>query len=700
MIASRRWRSFVSSPFTATMLIAALAAGLVLALRAAGALEGLELAAYDALIRLRADRGAKDPQILLVAVGERDIQKLGRWPISDAVLAQVVERLDRAGARAIGLDMYRDIAVPPGTDRLYEILSRTSRLIAVTMIGDAVSPRVDPPPPLRGTEQVAFNDVLIDSDGIVRRGLLFISDGTRNLPSFALSLVLMYLGDTGVTIQPDPANPQALRLGAAVIDPLESHDGPYVGVDARGYQFLLDFRAGSRAFETVSLTSLLAADVPADAIRGRIVIIGVDAGSVKDHFFTPLSRGAVEGEQDAGLAVHAHAVNQLLRMAVGGEPLLHLPSKTREALLIVACGLIGSLVALRVRSPWRRVLTTAAGLGGLAAGAYLAFVWHWWLPLVPAAGCWLFATGGTTAYLSYREAIERAALMALFSRHVSADVAEAIWAQRDEFADQRGRPRSRHLVVTVLFADIEGYTPTAESLSPEELLDWLNACMGAIAGEIGRHGGMVAQYVGDEVIAIFGAPVARTSEAAIAQDAVRAVECALAIEAALVSLNQHFRSQGRPPATMRIGIFTGPVVSGLLGSRERAEYTVIGDTVNTASRLESFEKAQFRPDPDIAPCRILVGGTTLAYVGDRFVTEFVGDRMLKGKRHPVAVYRVLGRQPAVVLGRSKEVIHEQDDSNLHPMASAREPWTVPGGTGPGHDGPRETASGGIAGRKA
>ena len=94
---------------------------------------------------------------------------------------------------------------------------------------------------------------------------------------------------------------------------------------------------------------------------------------------------------------------------------------------------------------------------------------------------------------------------------------------------------------------------------------------------------------------------------------------------------------------MRIGIFTGPVVAGTLGSAERSEYVVVGDTMNTAARLENFDKTLFPPDPDEAPCRILIGEPTLGYVGDRFETERVGDVTLKGKEHTVGVYRVIGR---------------------------------------------------------
>jgi len=275
--------------------------------------------------------------------------------------------------------------------------------------------------------------------------------------------------------------------------------------------------------------------------------------------------------------------------------------------------------------------------------AYLAFIAGWWWPVVPPALAWLSATGFVVAYESYRGSAERGTLMRLFSQHVSKEVAEAIWREREQFAEG-GRPRPRSLVVTALFTDLAGFTTVSEGITPEELMDWLNVYMSHMAEEISRHGGVISQYSGDAIVVLFGVPVPRRTEAEITEDAVNAVRCALAMDRRLLGLNQRWEAEGKPTVGMRAGILTGPAVAGTLGSTDRFEYVVLGDTLNTASRLESFDKGVHPPDPLVQPCRILIGGSTLEYVRDLFETEWVAEARLKGKQQLVAIYRVLGER--------------------------------------------------------
>jgi len=613
----------------------------LLGLRRVGALEPLELATYDWYMRLRLFEPAPDPRLMLVSITEQDIGRYG-WPLSDGVLAQALELLVRDRPRAVGLDIYRDVRVSPGSDRLDRVLTSDRRIVAVMKFGDGQSTGVAPPGVLKSTDQVGFNDILVDPGGTVRRGLLFLDDGATTTYSFALRLALLYLRPAGIIPQPDANDPGQLRLGRTTIRPLGPNDGPYVDADARGYQFLLDFKGGRTLLPSVSLTDLLAGRIEPQMVRDNIVLVGVGAESVKDDFYTPYSRGLRAGQQMAGVAVHAHIVSQLLRMAMDGAKPTETAAGWQEVSWILLWSAVGGLVGLGVRSPWRFSLAAGGGLVGLGLLDFLAFGRGWWLPLVPPAMGWLASAALVTAYVSSLERKQRAALMQLFSRHVSKEVAATIWQQRDQFLDGR-RPRSQQLVVTALFTDLTGFTTVSEKLPPEALMEWLNEYMDAMARQVSTQGGVIRQYAGDSIVVVFGVPIARRTDAEIAQDATKAVTCALAMERTLLELNHRWQADHRPTTGMRIGIFTGPVVAGSLGSAERSEYVVVGDTVNTASRLESFDKDLFPPDPMTRPCRILIGETTRRYLGEQFETEPVGQVSLKGKERTVAIYRVLGR---------------------------------------------------------
>jgi len=179
-------------------------------------------------------------------------------------------------------------------------------------------------------------------------------------------------------------------------------------------------------------------------------------------------------------------------------------------------------------------------------------------------------------------------------------------------------------------------------MEPQVLMDWLNQYMETMVDVVEKqHNGLVNKFIGDAIMAVFGIPIPSTTEEGIADDATRAVDCALSMRRELEELYTVWREQNAPLIRMRVGIFTGPLVAGSLGGIERQEYTVLGDTVNTASRLESFDKNI----DENSSCRILIGETTLQYIGKQFLVERVGEVFLKGKFSTVTIYRVIGRNP-------------------------------------------------------
>lgn len=642
---------FLRSPLAASLLVSTLVFLSIIGLRGTGALESLELAAYDWNIRLRPETFGPDPRIVLIGITDNDIRNQGLWPLTDSTLAQVLEILTQYRPRAVGLDIYRDVPVPPGRKELEAILTSNRHIITVMKIGDGVSDGIPPSPVLKHTDQVGFNDILVDPGGIVRRGLLFLDDGEKTAYSFALRLALLYLQAEGIMPQPNPSNPQHIRLGQTTIRPFETNDGGYIGADARGYQFLLDFKGARGSFPFFPLTTLLSGRIDPEAIKDKIVLIGVAAEGVKDFFYTPYSRGLQAEQQISGIELHAHIVSQLLRFALQGTSPIAAASGWHEGAWVLLWSVMGGALGLWVRSPWRFSLLGTCGLLILGLAVYFAFLGGWWIPLVPAAMAWFISAALVTAYMSNQEKRQRAILMQLFGRHVSQEVAEVIWQEREQFLDG-GRLRPQRLTATVLFTDLIGFTSVSEKLDSQTLMDWLNEYMEAMADQITEHGGVINKYIGDSIMAVFGVPLARKSEAEISRDAVNAVNCALSMGRTLTQLNSRWGEQHLPTIGMRIGIFTGPVVAGSLGSAQRLEYAVVGDTVNTASRLESFDKDLIDPDLIDSPCRILIGEATLRYLGHQFQVKRVGEATLKGKDEKITIYSVVGR-----LKEGREELH-------------------------------------------
>jgi adenylate cyclase len=207
-----------------------------------------------------------------------------------------------------------------------------------------------------------------------------------------------------------------------------------------------------------------------------------------------------------------------------------------------------------------------------------------------------------------------------------------------------GRVAARDVVCTVLFSDLENFTPVSERLGPARLMDWLNRYMDIMAGLVLEHGGIVDDYFGDAIMADFGVPLERTTELEYARDARNAVDCALAMRAAIAELNKRNAEQDLPPVRMRVGIATGEMVVGFLGTSQRMKYTTIGDTVNTAARLESYGKELPPMEPVEGPCRILVADSTAQRLGDDYRIQSVGALALKGKSELVNVYTVLSKE--------------------------------------------------------
>ena len=624
-----------------------LAAAAVIALRAGGALQALELVGYDAFVRAqspgRLDTYAERSRVALIVASEADLEKLD-FPLPDDAVAGVLERVLAQKPRAVGLDVYRHRPQPPGTSRLEKVFRQNDNLFVITKFEEPGHKRAIPPPPSLASrpERIGFADMVEDSDGVARKGLLYLDDGKTVFTSLSGRVALAFLAADGIA--PRPAANGFVTLGKTTVVPLEPNDGPYVDADAAGYQFLLDFAGGRSPFPTWRFEEVLEGKLPEDALAGRAVFVGVTAESAKDFFATPFREGKGAVEPVFGVALHAHAASQLIRMAKGESQPLALAGAWGEAAWIGAWCLGGAFLGTRQRRLHWYVLFALAGLCFLAGITYLAFGARLWLPLAPPAIGFVIAAGLVTAWLTRRESAQRALLMGIFSRYVSSPLAADIWERRAELLDG-GRLKPRRLAATVLFSDIKGFTPISEKLDAAGLMDWLSEYLDRMAALVHRHGGVVDKFIGDAVMAVFGLyGDPKDPERSRVLGAGAALECALAMREELALLNKAWAERGLPPIGIRIGLHTGPLAYGTVGGGQRVESTVIGDTVNIASRLESYDKEAVDPEEPQAAVRILVTSDTLSPWSASYRTWEVGEVRLKGRDEPVRVYGIRGRK--------------------------------------------------------
>lgn len=369
-----RWRGVL-------VTVPSIAGGLLL-LRFAGALQLMELVALDQMFRLRPVE-AVDSRIVLVTIDESDIKQLGQWPMSDAALARVITSLKQQQPRVIGLDLFRDLPVEPGHLALVNVFTTTPNLIGIEkVIKTAKGEVVQAPPLLKQRDQVSAIDLLLDTDGRVRRSLLYLrTQDNRSIFTLGARLAFLYLDQQGIRRQALNPDQSQFRLGRAVFTPLQSNAGGYVGIDAGGYQILSNFPKFQQGFRTISLTDVLQGRLPRDLVRDRIVFIGLTAESVNDKFFTSYTTDAIAAP--AGVEVHALLASQLLSAALDGRPLLNVYAEPMEWLWIVAWSTIGAVIGWTASSPRQTVFKVVLLGVALCGGAYVFFLLGWWVMIMP-----------------------------------------------------------------------------------------------------------------------------------------------------------------------------------------------------------------------------------------------------------------------------------------------------------------------------
>jgi CHASE2 domain-containing sensor protein/two-component sensor histidine kinase len=374
--------------------------GVIIA-RSIGALQFLELEAFDQLLRLRPPE-SMDKRIVIVGITEEDIQRTKAYPIPDGEIADLLKRLQIYQPTAIGLDIFRDIAVEPGHAELTSMFRTYPNIIGVEMaLSDRRGFTVAPPPTLP-PEQVGFADTVLDIDGYQRRSLLGAHNPQQEYRfSFTVRLAERYLAARGIELDNGLRDPDAMRFGKIELTRIQPNSGGYIRADAGGNQILLNVRSGATPFRVLSLAQIKAGQFDPNWIRGKIVLIGMMSFSAKDL----ASSGAIASINPGrihGVEMQAHATSQILSAVLDQRPLLQVWADGWEYLWIVAWGLLGMSLGRFVRSPWKMLFGLGVVIVSLIGVCYGLILLGWWVPIVPVVFVLVLNGAGLMATLFYR----------------------------------------------------------------------------------------------------------------------------------------------------------------------------------------------------------------------------------------------------------------------------------------------------------
>lgn len=595
-----------------------MAAAVVIA-RALGLLQPLELLVYDQLTVGWAGRESNS-RIVLVGATEADFHRWG-WPLSDGILADLLENLANQHPRVIALDIYRDRPVPPGSDRLAAVLAEHPEIIWAFKMSKPGDPGVPPPQILMGTDRSVISDTPVDPGNIVRRALLYADDASNNYFTVGMASALRYLAAEGIKLTAEPDG--ELRLGKALLVPLDETRGPYIQLDARGFQILLDYKGGVSQFDQASVADVLDQGVGLP-VRDRAVVVGVVAESIRDDVITPFSTGFGTARAVRGMRIHALLADQLIREAMYGGPTVEGLSRPVEDLWIWAWALTGALLGLRVRYTIPALAGVAGGLALLGGIIYTAFGAALLLPGIPAAMAWVASAGLTNRILHAASNRDRARLRRSFEHYLPPVVIDDMIAS-DSLPKLGGERRE----ISVLFTDIANFTTLSETMEPETVAALLNEYFAGACQAIFANGGLVYEFIGDAILAFFGAPHDQPDHPD------RAVSAALALDAFAIRFSTEQRARGIDFGLTRIGVHTGVALVGNVGTPNRLKYTALGDMLNTGSRLEGLNKA--------IGTRICASGET-AHRSRQHNFRLIGDFIVKGRHSPIPVFEPINEE--------------------------------------------------------
>lgn len=586
-----------------------------------GLLAGWETRAVDTFLFFR-DR-VPASEIVLVEIDEEAFREVGeRQPLSRRYLGELAEFLAGSGARVVGFDV---LMKSPGVPEEDAVLLRVARRLEGRLIFTALAlprPGTDPPryelsPPFSPALRALFGfaNAPLGGDGVIRKmAPVLPGDRGRFLPSFALAVLAAHAGQSPESLARALGGGEAATLalprreGGARREGGTLREEPVTLPALAGDYWRIDFAGPARSLTSFPATALVAMarsggrPAPDNPFNGKIVLVGATFREGRDFYPTPV--GVM-----AGVEIQANMVHTLL-----GRRAVPPPHWAWNVVVLASACVAVALLSLWLR-PLAVGLLTLALVVALAAASYEAYVrGGYWLDFV-APLC------GMTAYLQGSKLLARRRLRAAFGQYVSVEVMDRVLR---EGSDLGGEVRT----VSVLMSDVRGFTTLSERLPPAAITATINEYFPAMVDAILAHRGIISDFIGDGILAMFGAPLDDPDHAW------HAVETALAMQAALARLNARWQTEGRPTLAMGVAVNTGEVFAGNVGSARKKKYAVIGDPVNTVSRMEGLNRE--------LGTAILISGATLAAVKDRVVVHDRGAFTMKGKTQPVELFELVG----------------------------------------------------------
>lgn len=595
---------------TAALLVLIQAAGLFPGITTP--LENIELSTRDLFMRMR---GVEEPsgEIVIVAIDDFSFNWTGyQWPWPRSYLAGIVDQINAGGGKVVGVDII--LSEPDEdteNDRLFaQSLGGAPASVTVLQItrnsgaGFETESLTQPLTPYREVlDGTGITSFIRDEDAIVRSVVAFDAYQGERFFNWAFDMARLYL-----EVEPPVFSNSRLEFNGHTI-PLS---GGVITVNYAGPAGTYPTYSASDVYDGITL------EQNPEAFRDKIVLIGATSVTLQDIYPTPFSATV----PTPGVEIVANAVDTIIH----GKYITLAPAWM--AFLIILLAAVTAQLISRFKNPTFIIsILIIAMIGYFAAGLFIFIRQRYVLPVAAPELMLFLGVILPTLEQAVSQEREKRRIRNLFSRFISPEMVDQMVATQDL------NSLNKRSNISILFSDIRGFTTLSEKLAPEDVVALLNPYLEAMSRVIYKHGGTVDKYEGDAIIAFFGEPVHYEDHA------VRALRASLDMRKALSELKEKWAREGRPSQIeMGVGINSGEVFVGLLGSEQRINYTVIGDNANLASRLQDLTKTYAWP--------VLISESTYQQVKEEFETEFADAVTVKGKTKPVNVYKVIGRKDA------------------------------------------------------